>query len=182
MPRKIMPKTCYMLVGLPGSGKSTMSEQLLKDMPGLEVVSTDIYVEQHAKAHNISFNEAMRALGDKPKAQMNNRVQQLMKEEKSFIWDQTNVFVSARLKKLKALLKNKYEVVALVTELSPEELSRRLEKRITEGGKQVSWKIINNMQENYSRPSYSEGFSQVYLVQDDAIARLLEKPIMKNRI
>ena len=171
-----------MLVGLPGSGKSTVSEQLLKDMPELEIVSTDVYVEEYATKHGVSFNEAVRVLDNKPKAQMNNRIQQLIKEEKSFIWDQTNVFASAREKKLHALLGKKYEVVALVTELSAEELARRLEKRVKEGGKAIGWKIINDMKKNYTRPSYSEGFTQIYLIEDDAVARLLSKPVMKNRI
>ena len=40
------------------------------------------------------------------------------------------------------LSQNKYTVIAIVTELSVEELNRRLDKRVSEGGKRINIKII----------------------------------------
>lgn len=170
-----MSQICYLMVGVPGSGKSTLCENLLKENPSLDIVSTDEFIESYAKEKNISYGKAMREMGDKPLSLMNNKIQKLLKEKKSFIWDQTNVFLSARKKKLKMLSQNKYEVTAIVTELSAEELNRRLDKRISEGGKRINIKIINDMIESYIRPSYSEGFNEIYLISDDNEFILLEK-------
>ena len=43
---------CYMLVAVPGSGKSTLVEALQKDMPQLGVVSSDVHIERYAKEKN----------------------------------------------------------------------------------------------------------------------------------
>lgn len=177
-----MPNICYMMVGLPGSGKSTASEQLIAEMPELEVVSTDVFIEDYAKKHNITYNNAIKELEDKPKTWMNNKIQKLLKEHKNFIWDQTNIFMSARKKKLKMLLQNKYQVVAIVTELSSEELQKRLDNRVSLGGKKVSWKIISDMIDGYSRPEYFEGFSEIYLINDDGEPKLLPQKTNKHNI
>ena len=170
-----MSQICYLMVGLPGSGKSTLCQNLLNENPELEIVSTDEFIEQYAKEKNMTYGKAMRELGDKPQALMNNKIQKLLKDKKSFIWDQTNVFISARKKKIKMLSQNKYTVIAIVTELSFEELNRRLDKRVSEGGKRINIKIINDMVEGYTRPLYNEGFSEIYLISDDNQFKLLEK-------
>lgn len=170
-----MSQICYLMVGLPGSGKSTLCQNLLNENQELEIVSTDEFIEQYAKEKNMTYGKAMRELGDKPQALMNNKIQKLLKDKKSFIWDQTNVFISARKKKIKMLSQNKYTVIAIVTELSFEELNRRLDKRVSEGGKRINIKIINDMVEGYTRPLYNEGFSEIYLISDDNQFKLLEK-------
>ena len=170
-----MSQICYLMVGLPGSGKSTLCQNLLNENQELEIVSTDEFIEQYAKEKNMTYGKAMRELGDKPQALMNNKIQKLLKDKKSFIWDQTNVFISARKKKIKMLSQNKYTVIAIVTELSFEELNRRLDKRVSEGGKRINIKIINDMVEGYTGPLYNEGFSEIYLISDDNQFKLLEK-------
>jgi heterogeneous nuclear ribonucleoprotein U-like protein 1 len=168
-------KTCYLMVGLPGSGKTTASEKLIKDITELTIASSDNFTEQYAKEHNQTYQEAYFAFGNEAEKMMKQQIQQLIKDERNFIWDQTNVYASSRKKKISMLTQKKYQVVAIVVELSSEELSKRLEKREKETGKKVPKKIIQTMLDNYTRPNYEEGFSDIYLISDNNEAILLPK-------
>lgn len=169
-----------MLVGIPGSGKSTICEELLKNTTDLTVLSTDEYIEKYAKERNKTYNEVHReSVGDAQKW-MNNQIRALMNQKKNFIWDQTNVFKSARRKKITNLKQKKYNIVAVVLELTPEELNKRLSKRENSGGKHISPKIIQDMLASYERPSYEEGFCDIYLIKDDGVPQLIEKTLNLN--
>lgn len=168
--------TCYMLIGLPGSGKSTISEGLLKDMPDLIIVSTDEYIEKYARERGKKYEEVYREAGEDAQKWMNVRIRQIINEKKNFAWDQTNVFKSARKKKISMLEQNKYDVVAVALHLSEEELERRLINRVAKGGKKISYKIIQDMKASYELPSYEERFKEVYLIGDNGAFHLVDKP------
>lgn len=168
--------TCYMLIGLPGSGKSTISEGLLKDMPDLIIVSTDEYIEKYARERGKKYEEVYREVGEDAQKWMNVRIRQIINEKKNFAWDQTNVFKSARKKKISMLEQNKYDVVAVALHLSEEELERRLINRVAKGGKKISYKIIQDMKDSYELPSYEERFKEVYLIGDNGAFHLVDKP------
>ena len=169
--------TCYMLIGLPGSGKSTVCKELLKELPGITVLSTDEYIENYAQSKGKKYEDVYREVGDDAQKWMNTRIKQLINERKAFIWDQTNVFKSARRKKISMLEQNKYQVIAVALNISEEELSKRLKVRIDSGGKKISYKVINEMKLAYDLPSYEEGFSDVFIIDDTGAFKLLEKPI-----
>lgn len=175
-----MKPTCYMLIGVPGSGKSTYAKQIVQEMPEVVILSSDEYIEKYAKEQGKTYNEVYREAGDKAQAWLNTSIRQLVNQKKSFIWDQTNVFASARSKKIRALKQNKYQVVAISLELSVQELQKRIQSRTEAGGKRISSKIIQEMIENYSRPSHEEGFEDVYLIGDDGQIRLVAKT--ENRL
>lgn len=175
-----MPKVCYMMVGLPGSGKSTASDQLLKEIEELTVLSTDEYIEKYAKEVGKTYNEVYREVGDKAQKWMNQQIKELIKAEKTFVWDQTNVYATARVKKINMLKQNGYEVTAIVVEISEEELSRRIKKRTSEGGKKIPYSVLGEMKKNYTRPEYSEGFKEIYIIGDNNIPVLINK--IENKI
>lgn len=171
---------CYMLVGLPGCGKTTAAEKLLKENPELTTVSTDQYIEEIAKKKNKTYAQVYREVGDDATKWMNRQIAHLIKDKKSFIWDQTNVYQSARIKKNKFLKQNKYEVIAIVVELSDEELNRRIAKRAEEGGKKIGYKIMQEMIKNYTRPAYYEGFKEIFIINDQQEQILLPNNIDNN--
>lgn len=169
--------TCYMLIGLPGSGKSTVCQDLLKELPGIIILSTDEYIENYAKSKGKKYEEVYREVGDDAQKWMNTRIKQLINERKSFIWDQTNVFKSARRKKISMLEQNKYQVIAVALDISEEELSKRLKGRVDSGGKRVSYKVISEMKLAYELPSYEERFSDIFIIDNTGAFKLLEKPL-----
>lgn len=177
-----MKKICYMMIGIPGTGKSTLSNQLIKEMPNLEVVSTDIYIEKKAKESGKTYAQTYREVGEDAQKWMNNYIRQLTKKEKSFIWDQTNVVASSRKKKMSFLKQNKYEVIAIAIKLSDDELNKRLNKRTLEGGKKIGLKIIQDMINNYQEPHYDEGFIEIYTINDTNDFNLVSKNDIKTKI
>lgn len=172
-----MKRICYMLIGVPGCGKSTVAEGLMNDMPSLKIASSDLIIDEYAKKKGKTYSEVHRDYVEEAQKIMTRQVQDMMKKGESFIWDQTNVFASARKKKMTTLTQNKYSVIAITIELTPEELEKRLKTRVDNGGKFISPKIVADMLVNYSRPSYSEGYQEVYVIQNDGHAHLLEKEL-----
>lgn len=47
---------CYVMVGLPATGKSTLIEGMYK--PDTWIYSTDMYIESMAEDNGITYNEA----------------------------------------------------------------------------------------------------------------------------
>jgi predicted kinase len=170
-----------MMVGVPGTGKSTLIKDLQKDMPFLKTVSSDEYIENIAKENNKSYNEVYQEAIDPAMKWLNKQIQDFIKGKQDFIWDQTNLVQSSRLKKLRNLNSNGYDVNAIVIELSEEEHLKRLNKRTNEGGKQISSKIILDMIASYQRPEYSEGFKSIILINDLGNALEIPKELKKPK-
>lgn len=171
-----MTKKCYMMVGVPGCGKSTATDELIKKNPQLEIISTDIFIEQYAKKEDKTYQQVYREIQDGAQKWMNQQIKEVMNKDKDFIWDQTNVYLTSRTKKMSKLRQNHYEIIAIVVELTEQELKRRIDKRAKETGKKISYKIMQDMLTNYVRPDYSEGFSEIYIIGDDGEAKLAPKP------
>ena len=161
-----MKRICIMMVGLPGTGKSTTIKSILEKYPEMDTISTDEFIEIYAQKKGVNYSEAFKVVGDKADGQMRLKLNNLIKEKKPFIWDQTNVFASARKKKISMLKSNGYSVLAIVLEISDEEHKKRIEQRLKSTGKFVGEKIVENMRSGYERPTKEEGFESVILVKD----------------
>lgn len=166
-----MPQ-CYMMVGVPGSGKSTAIQALLKDMPHLQVVSTDDYIDRVAEKKGQTYSEVYQDTIDDATKWLKAQVQKHIKDKVDFIWDQTNVVKTARLKKMANLASNRFEVIAIVFEVPVEELHQRLDKRAKDTGKFISRKLLENMLNDYTRPGYDEGFKSIIINQNGKYVEL----------
>lgn len=147
-----------MMVGPPGSGKSTQITSILKNNIDKEyvVLSLDQYIEEYAKKNNISYSEAYRAFDMKRSTtRLMNNLKAAIKSRKNIIFDQTNMSVRSRAKKLSMLPKEYYKI-AYVFEISRDDLERRLSKREQETGKFISPNVIDLMIDNYQEPTKSE--------------------------
>jgi len=170
-----------MLIGIPGSGKSTSVKQLQEEFPSFKVASSDEYIDKIAKQKGKTYDEVhFEAIDDATKF-LKYQVNSFLKNKENFIWDQTNIVKSSRIKKLKNLISNNYSVIAIVIELSPEELQTRLNKRTQEGGKTLSAKIIQCMIESYEKPTYDEGFDSILLIGDNGAAMEIPKEKYKAK-
>jgi predicted kinase len=83
----------YVLVGLPGSGKSTWAAA---HPEGLAVASTDEYIEAYAAQHGLSYAEAFRQYHPQAKLLLKQRLNELIAARRPFIWDQTNITARKR--------------------------------------------------------------------------------------
>jgi predicted kinase len=153
-----MPKL-YMLIGVPGSGKSTWAcnQEWYKDCSH---ISTDSWIELEAKRQGKTYSDVFDEYISKATHIMNEHIKLSVYAEQDIIWDQTNMSSKSRAKKL-AMVPN-YEKIAVVFR-TPEkvELLRRLSNR---PGKFISEGVLNNMINSYNEPTVEEGFKEIWYV------------------
>jgi predicted kinase len=147
----------YVLVGVPGAGKSTwVANQLwAKDCV---YVSSDQLIEEEAARQDKTYNDIFKGYVNTAVFLMLEQVVAAREAGKDIIWDQTSVSVKSRKKKFSML--PDYEHIAVVFDTPPaSELMRRLASR---PGKDIPWEIVSSMINNFEMPSEEEGFKEVW--------------------
>ena len=151
-----MPKV-YVLVGVPGSGKSTWIKS--QDWAlGLTVVSTDNFVEAYAKEQGKTYSEVFVDYMPTAVDLMVKAVVHAREHGHDIIWDQTSTTVKSRKKKFNML--PDYEHIAVVFK-TPEhtELMRRLMSR---PGKDIPDHVVASMIASWEDPTEEEWFKEVW--------------------
>ncbi|GAB4824938.1 hypothetical protein Ancab_007810 [Ancistrocladus abbreviatus] len=127
------PTTCevIMMVGLPASGKTTWAEQWVKEHPekryillGTNMVLDQMKVPGLLRKNN--YSERFDRLMDRATRIFNTLLSRAAKTPRNYILDQTNVYKTARKRKLKPFAI--YHKIAVVIFPKPEELKVRAEK------------------------------------------------------
>ena len=145
------------LVGLPGSGKSTYVKLFTENDPTTVVVSTDGIIENfaahHGKTYDDVFEEAI-----KPATKLAQSKMDLgFKARSTIIVDQTNLGMKKR-KKLLSQVPEGYTKVARYFEIDE---GLRQQRLLGRPGKTIPAHIDANMRESYVRPAAHEGFDDV---------------------
>ena len=154
-----MPKL-YVLVGVPGSGKSTWIANQNWDTANTAFVSTDNHVEAYAKSVGKTYNEVFNDYMSTAVKLMTEDVIAARKAGKDIVWDQTSTTVSSRKRKFRML--PNYEAIAVVfTTPDITELSRRLDSR---PGKNIPHYVMFRMIEGFVAPTEEEGFAEIWTV------------------
>jgi len=154
-----------MLIGVPGSGKSTYISKLKAQNPDRDytVLSTDDVLELLGSEQGWDYNQAFKNIPfKKVQAIFNTNFQQAVKNKNDIIIDQTNLTVKSRAKKLNKLSKE-YKKIAVVFSVDADEMKRRLDQRAAETGKSIPQHILDNMIRSYVPPSNSE-FDEIRIV------------------
>ena len=149
--------TVYVLVGVPGSGKSTwiQNQDWARDCV---IVSTDNHVEQEAQRQGRTYNEVFHDYMPTAVKLMAEQVVAAREAEQDIIWDQTSTTVASRRKKF-AMLPNYYAVAVVFTTPEPAELERRLASR---PGKNIPWNVMQGMISGLKMPTEEEGFDEIW--------------------
>lgn len=151
--------TCYQLIGVPGSGKSTwVSEQ---DWAGkCAYISTDVYVEEFAKNAGKTYSEVFKDVMPDCVANMSADVICARSSGIDIIWDQTSTTINSRKKKFNML--PEYDHVAVVFRTPKKaELDRRLKSRY-DSGKVIPADVVENMIGSWEEPTVEEGFVTIW--------------------
>lgn len=155
-----------MLIGVPGSGKSTYYEEFLsRDYS--HYISSDAYIEKKAAEQGTSYGAIFNTLIKVATKWMEEQLQIAIDAYKSLVWDQTNLSRKARRHKLDMLIAAGYAVHAIAFEIPEDELERRRTKRQAETGKSIPQSILQTMGNSYERPTMVEGFSKVTIITPD---------------
>lgn len=150
----------YILVGVPGAGKSTWIKNQTWAL-GLTIVSTDAFVEDYARAQSKTYSEVFEDYMPTAVDLMVDQVVRAREHNHDIIWDQTSTTIKSRKKKIDML--PDYQKVAVIFRTPPlDELIKRIDSRI---GKEVPAKVILDMIEKWEEPTYEEGFLQLWYAQ-----------------
>ncbi len=159
--------TLTILVGLPGSGKSTYLNFVDDPEFGGDVFvySTDNYIEAQAKAVGKTYNDMFRDHINEATKHMNDVLAIAISAGIDVYWDQTNMSSKKRKGILSKFPKNyrKECWCVRVPQTAEEwaELDRRLASR---PGKTIPHHIIEAMTDSYVEPELDEGFDKITIV------------------
>ncbi|KAK8967332.1 hypothetical protein KSP40_PGU001407 [Platanthera guangdongensis] len=152
------PEECevLMMVGLPASGKTTWAEKWVNEHPekrymllGTNLALDLMKVPGLLRKHN--YGQRFELLMDRATGIFNTLLARAAKTPRSYILDQTNVYKSARIRKLKSFVK--YRKIAVVIFPMPDDLKSRAAKRFEEMGKEVPADAVNEMLANFILPT-----------------------------
>lgn len=152
--------TAYIMVGVPGSGKSSWirAQKWTDDCVN---VSTDFHVEQYAKEKGKTYSEVFDEYMTTAIELMLSDVHNAMDEGKDIIWDQTSTTVASRRRKFRML--ENYTMIAVVMKCPPlDELKQRL---ATRPGKIIPESVVQHMIDNFETPTIFEGFDEVWYAE-----------------
>lgn len=152
----------YILVGLPGSGKSTWIRQQMSDN-NFTVVSTDDEIDKYAKSKGLTYSDVFQDYIKTATNVMNSNFRNAIANGQNIIWDQTNLSKKKRRSIIQQLPKS-YKKIAVVFQVSNDELQRRLEKRAQDEGKHIPTHIVDNMRKTFEMPTKEEGFHEIIMV------------------
>ena len=153
------------MCGIPCSGKSTYVNKL-KKIPywsNAVILSTDAYIEKVAQEHNTTYNEIFEDCISEATRQLEIAFIEAKDKGKKIIWDQTNLSVKARKKKL-AKLPSFYPRGVIYFEISLEEALERNKNREV---KFIPESILKRMYHQLEIPTKNEDFDYVECVNDE---------------
>jgi len=149
----------YVLIGVPGSGKSTwVSRQFwAKDCA---YVSTDKFVDAYAHETGRTYSEVFKDIMPKAVDMMTAEVIEARKKGKDIIWDQTSTSIASRLRKFN-MLPDYYKIAVVFPTPEKEELARRLKSR---PGKGIPDSVVEQMVFDLEMepPTQKEGFDEIW--------------------
>lgn len=159
-----MKPSIYVLVGVPGSGKSTWTDNFLgtTDLPFV-VVSSDMVLDAIAKEKGLTYSDVFSEFIDFATSKAKQTFRDAIVEGTSIIYDQTNLSKKKRKGILQQTPKN-YHKVAVVFDTDAEEVERRLVMREQATGKHISKKLLSDMYSRWETPTVDEGFDVIIKV------------------
>lgn len=150
--------TLWMMIGVPGSGKSTWIANQNIDWNNTIVVSTDAFIDKKAadagKTYSDVFKDHIKAATSK----MNSDIEYAIKNNMNIIWDQTNTSVKIRKAKLGQIPDTYSKVAVFFRTPDSNELKKRLDSRV---GKNIPNNILMGMISQLEPPTKNEGFDEI---------------------
>lgn len=154
-----------MLMGLPGSGKSTGRKDAMFNIEFMEngrdtvILSTDDYVENLAEETGRTYQEAFVEGTKESHKVMHEKREDAIKNRKNVIWDQTNLTVKTRAKKINQFPKEYYKVIIWYNTDITKILATNEARHAT--GRSLPNSVLKDMIENLEAPTKNENFDQV---------------------
>lgn len=153
-----------MTVGLPGSGKTTWATNLQKQNRemGYNILGTDAIIEQmRVVGASRAYSVRWELLIEMATECFDAILRIAASRNRNYILDQTNVYASARKRKMTKF--SGFRRVAVVVQPDDAELVRRTQKRTKESKKEIPLLEVRKMKANYTLPETSDNlFDRVH--------------------
>jgi predicted kinase len=149
--------TLYVLVGVPGSGKTTWIGHQKFDWDKTVIVSTDRYVEQYARSVGKTYNEVFKDYMPTAIEMMAATARQAFKDDKDVVWDQTSTTVKTRARKLR-MAPEHYTKIAVAFDIPKPEVHAKFLDR---PGKSIPDEVMHDMINKFAYPTVDEGFDRI---------------------
>ena len=140
----------YILVGCPGSGKSTWSKKFIENDPSIRRVCPDEF------RAIFGFGESDQKVSAKAFEATRLAVRDTLNDNLDVIVDATNMYPKARKQFLDIAKEYNAKTIAVIFEVDKNILLERNKKRGDEGGRNVPENIIDDMLSKYQRPDLNE--------------------------
>lgn len=153
-------KIFMMLIGLPGSGKSTYLN--IVPLKSYKLLSSDALIEHWAKQEGKSYNNVFKKYVKDAHKVLNMELSVAIKNGMNIIWDQTNVDAKTRKGKIKSIPGDYHKIAVYFQPRSPEELFNNMHEFRPD--KIIPLDVIRGMWERLEFPTVEEGFDEIYEV------------------
>jgi len=149
----------YVLVGVPGSGKSTWinNQEWASECVS---VSTDEFVDDYAREVGSTYSEVFEDYMPTAVRLMADKIVRAREAGKDIIWDQTSTTVKSRARKFN-MLPNYYHIAVVFRTPHRDELDVRLSGRL---GKHIPKNVIDGMIDSWEEPTEEEGYKEIWYV------------------
>jgi predicted kinase len=154
-----MNKYCHMMVGVPGSGKSTwIKENIFNNSI---VLSTDDKIEEIASQCDMTYNQVFEDNIKEVTDEFFDEIEYNVTKGNNIIIDRTNLTPKSR-KRILNMITSDYKKIAVVVQCSdPFIHANRLASR---KGKTIPNHIIESMKNTFIMPSLEEGFNDITII------------------
>lgn len=159
-----MRPRCIMLVGMPASGKSYAAERIKsrftnKLIYSVDLLSTDAIVDNVANVLGLTYNDVWQDTIKLAQKVFNRRLESAIRSERNIIWDQTNLDLPGRRKKL-GLVPDWYRKDVIFVPTPPQdEWQARLSSR---NGKDIPPDVLVTMESRLDVPDVKDDLGNVY--------------------
>ncbi|XP_076455157.1 uncharacterized protein LOC143289849 [Babylonia areolata] len=176
-----------MIIGLPGVGKTTWGINMQKSHPEkrYNIIGTDTLIDKMrvmGLPRKRNYHGRWEVLIEKATKCLNKLFEVGSRRKRNYILDQTNVYASARRRKMKNF-RGFYRVGAVLQPEDPE-MERRSRKRTVEDGKVVPESAVMEMKANFSVPEERDNlFDRIDFIElpRDKVVALVEQYVREGQ-
>ena len=168
-PRKAEEAEMIMMVGLPACGKSVWCENYAKEQKEKKyyILGTNLIIDRMKVTGLIrkrNYHGRWEELIKRASAVLNKLFDVAKKRPRNYILDQTNVYFTARRRKMESF--RGYKRIAAVIVNTPDVLDLRTEKQRKDEGKLVPEEAVMEMKKNFSLPEVGPSFDDIWYIEE----------------